>query len=83
MQSNLHAEEWKPLKNLTSDRNIFIKDAYKGILLVVWDRADYILEAKKHLNDERVYKELKFNENILTALVERVIRFLIVYAAIN
>ena len=83
MQSNLHAEEWKPLKNLTSDRNIFIKDAYKGTLLVVWDRADYILEAKKHLNDERVYKELKFNENILTALVERVIRFLIVYAAIN
>ena len=71
MQSNLYAGEWKPLKNLTSDRNILIKDAYKGTLLVVWDRADYILEAEKHLNDKRVYKELKFNENILTNLVEK------------
>ena len=71
MQSNLYAGEWKPLKNFTLDRNILIKDAYKGTLLVVWDRTDYILEAEKHLNDKRVYKELKFNENILTDLVEK------------
>ena len=32
---------------------------------------DYILEAEKHLNDKRVYKEVKFNENILTGLVEK------------
>ena len=37
--------------------------------MVVWDRADYILEAEKHFNDKRVYKEVKFNENILTGLV--------------
>ena len=39
--------------------------------MVVWDRADYILELEKHLNDKRVYKEVKFDENILTGLVEK------------
>ena len=39
--------------------------------MVVWDRADYILEAEKHLHDKQVYKEVKFNENILTGLVEK------------
>ena len=38
---------------------------------VIWDRADYILEAEKHLNGKYVYKEVKFNENILTGLVEK------------
>ena len=39
--------------------------------MVVWDRADYILEAEKHLNDKQIYKEIKFNENIVTGLVEK------------
>ena len=39
--------------------------------MVVWDRADYILEAEKRLHDKRLYKEVKFNENILTGLVEK------------
>ena len=39
--------------------------------MVVWDRAGYILEAEKHLNEKRVYEEVKFNENILTGLVEK------------
>ena len=39
--------------------------------MVVWDRADYILEAEKHPHDKQVYKEVKFNENILTGLVEK------------
>ena len=39
--------------------------------MVVWNRADYISEAEKHLNDKRVYKEVKFNENVFTDLVEK------------
>ena len=39
--------------------------------MVVCDGADYILEAEKHLNDKRVHKEVKFNENVLTNLVEK------------
>ena len=39
--------------------------------MVVWDRTGYILEAEKHLNGKRVYKEVKLKENILTGLVEK------------
>ena len=70
-QSNLSAEEWKALRNLASDRSIVIKGADKGSPVVVWDRADYITEAENHLNNNWVYKEVKFNENVLTDLVEK------------
>ena len=70
-QSNFSAEEWKALRKIASDRIIVIKFTDKGSLVVVWDRADYILEAEKRLHDKRVYKEVKFNENILTGLVEK------------
>ena len=53
-QSNLSAEQWKASTNLASDRSIVIKGADRGSLVVVWDRADYILQAEKHLNDKRV-----------------------------
>ena len=69
-QSNLSDEEWKALRDLAWDHNIVINSAYKGSSVVVLDRADYILEAEKHLNDKRVSKEVKFNENTLTGLVE-------------
>ena len=57
-QGNLSAEEWKALRNLTLDCSIIIKGADKGSSVVVWDRADYILEAKSYLNDKLVYKEV-------------------------
>ena len=39
--------------------------------MVVWDKAGYMLEAEKNLNDKREYKEIKFNKNVLTDLVEK------------
>ena len=39
--------------------------------MVVWDRADYILEDEKHLKDKGVYEVVKFNENIVIGLVEK------------
>ena len=39
--------------------------------MVAWDRGDYILEAEKHLNEKGIFKEVKFNENILTGLVKK------------
>ena len=62
---------------------IVIKVADKGSSVVVWDRADCILETEKHLNDKRVYKEVKFNENILTGLVEKSNEIFNVCAAID
>ena len=61
----------KTLRNLASDCCIVIKGLGKGSSVVVWDRVDCILEAEKLLNDKRVYKEVKFNENILAGLVEK------------
>ena len=45
-QSNLATEEWEALRNLASDRSIVIKG----------HKADYVLEAEKHLNDKQIYK---------------------------
>ena len=56
LQSILSAEEWKALRNLASDRSIVIK----GSSVV-----------NEHLNDERVYKKVNFNKNILTGFVEK------------
>ena len=68
---------------LSSKVSIVIKGADKESSVVVWDRADYILEVEKHLNDKRLYKEVNFNENIVTGLVEKCNKFLIVCAAID
>ena len=77
MESNLSAGEWKTLRNLASDRSIAIKGADEDSSLVVWNRADYILEdlngkqVYKEVHCNEVYKEVTFNENILTGLVEK------------
>ena len=39
--------------------------------MVVWDREDYISEASKQLNDESVYKSVKFKHKILQDLAEK------------
>ena len=70
-QGTLSGEEWKALRNLALDCSIVIKGADKYSSVVVWDKADYILGAAKHLNNKRVYKEVKLNENILTGFVEK------------
>ena len=70
-QSNLSGKEWKALKNLADERSIVIKRADKGSSVVVWDRDDYLQEASRQLRDTNMYEDFKFNENILTGLVER------------
>ena len=57
-QSNLSAKEWEALRNLASNCSIVIKGADKGSSVVVWDRADYILEAKNILMTNRYIKKL-------------------------
>ena len=68
--SNLTREEKVALNNLRSDHTIIIKEADKGSGVVVWDREDYISEAKNQLMDPGVYQ--KFNNDPST-LVQRVI----------
>ena len=43
---------------MKNDNSVIIKEADKGSAVVVWDRDDYLREAKNQLNDKNVYKEL-------------------------
>ena len=70
-QSNLLGDVWKALRNLAEDRSIVINRADKGSSMVVWNRDDYLQEASKELLDTNIYEDVKFNENILTGLLER------------
>ena len=44
--------------SLKNDNSIIIKEADKGSAVVVWDRDDYLREAKNQFNNKNVYKEL-------------------------
>ena len=51
------------MKALASDRSIVIKAADKGSCVVVWDRGDYIAEAKRQLHDNAIYRSFEPDEN--------------------
>ena len=70
-QSNLSAEEWKALRGLAADKTIIIKVADSGFSVAVWVRSDYLHEASRQLQDQNIYKNVKFNEKILTNLAAK------------
>ena len=70
-QSNLSAEEWKALRGLAADKTIVIKGTDKGSSVAVWDRSNYLHEASRQLQDQKIYKNVKFNENILADLAAK------------
>ena len=51
-----------------TSRSLVIKKADKSSCVVVWDRKDYIAEAKRQLGDVSVYKEVDFKEKMLQDL---------------
>ena len=69
--SNFSKGEWQCMRLLANDSSIVIKKADKGSCVVVGDREDYIAEASKQLNNESVYKSVKFKDKILQDLVEK------------
>ena len=56
--NNLTNSERKALYDLKNDKSIVIKSADKGSAVVVWGREDYIKEAEKQLDDEKLYEEV-------------------------
>ena len=68
---NLSKEEWDAIRSLADDNNIVIKRANKGSCVVIWDRKDYIKEAKIQLSNQNVYISVEFKDKILTELVEK------------
>ena len=70
-QSNPSAEEWKALRGLAADKTIVINGACKGFSVVAWYRSNYLHEASRQLQDQNIYEDVKFNENILTDLIAK------------
>ena len=62
-------EEWKALTCLATDKAIVIKGTDNGSSVAVWDRSDYLHKVSRQLQDQNIYEDVKFNENILTDLV--------------
>ena len=68
--SNLSQEEWRAVRSLPDDRSIVVKKAEKSSCVAVWDRWDNIKKAEKQLRDSTVYKEINYNKEILSQLVD-------------
>ena len=58
------------MRRLAEDRSIVIKPADKGFFVAVWDRTDYLREAKKDLIDSNTFKQFTFDDNELVKLAE-------------
>ena len=50
---------------MRDDSSIIIKGANKSLVVVVWDREDYLKEAYKQLEDREVYKEVPNDPSVL------------------
>ena len=73
--SNLTKEERQAISSLRDDTSIIIKEVDKGSGIVVWDREDYLAEARTQLEDKDVYQELKGNTEVpLEKILESVLR---------
>ena len=56
-------------RSLADATSIFVKTADERSCVKVWDTDEYLPEAKKQLYDKAIYKDLSFNEKILSNLV--------------
>ena len=54
--SNLTNSERRALYDLKIDESIVIKSVVKGLVVVVWQRQDYIRETEKQVGDKEVYE---------------------------
>ena len=63
-------EEWETIRASADDHIIVIEKADKGLSAIAQDRPDYLLGAKKQLNDTSTYKSFDFKEILFTDLIE-------------
>ena len=68
---NLNREEYLTMRSLQNDKSVIIKRADKDSAVVVWDRQDYLKEAKRQLSDSSIYKEVKVTEKDVVDLVDK------------
>ena len=71
--NNITSKERQALYDLKNDKSIVIKSADKGSAVVVWDRENYIKEAKKQLGDSDVYEKVPDDPEPLISTIHRTI----------
>ena len=49
--NNTSREEWQAISGLAGDSNIVIKKVNKSACMVIWESADYFLEADKQFKE--------------------------------
>ena len=70
-------------RNQAADRNMVINAAVKGFSsVVIWDRFNPFYEALRQLLNKKMY-DVKFSENIISALVEKSNKIKIIIAQSN
>ena len=62
-KSNMTSEEQKALQSLANDTYFVTEQADKGSCKAVLEREDYIKQAKEQLQDNSVYKDVKFKDH--------------------
>uniref|UniRef100_A0A8C7YA98 Reverse transcriptase domain-containing protein n=1 Tax=Oryzias sinensis TaxID=183150 RepID=A0A8C7YA98_9TELE len=58
-KTNLTLHEQRALRELTQNKHIIIKPADKGSTVVILGRDQYVMKAKRQLNDTKYYKQLR------------------------
>ena len=59
-----------------ADKTIVKQAADKRFSVVLQDASDYLHEVSRQLEDNNIFKDIKFSKNILVALVEKINRYL-------
>ena len=58
------------MRSLVNDRSVVIKNADKGLCVVVWDREYYIAKTERQIGEVAVYKDVDFKAIMLQGLAE-------------
>ena len=58
------------MRSLADDKEIIIKKADKGSCVVVGDRDDDLLETKRQLKNEKIYRSFIFNQKLIEDVTE-------------
>ena len=67
--NNLTKDERNAMYTLKDDKSIIIKGAAKGAAVIVWDREDYLKEARKQLENKEVYLEVRNDSSALVSTI--------------
>ena len=69
--NNLTQEERKALYDLRNDTSLIIKESHKGSVVVIWEKEDYLTEAKELLFCKEMYEEVIEDQSYLIDAMHR------------